>query len=298
MFDSTPSDIKDGLTSRLTLRCSLHDTAASASVIGKRDVTATSDNIADVSAVIIMRGGKDVASVSRSTGAEVLDGSTNLYVTGSVTGGSGEKAYLQVEVTNPSGNHSGEYTCEVNTVRHGHSVVFSSTQEVTVSTPTTADMVNYMRDNNNEIQDNKNEIQQLKAQINTKVLFTAVTNKFMSVAAGQTVVFDKVYANIGGDYNAGTGEFVCSTPGHYLFSFGALLNGAAKHSFLTMYHNSQTALSIFGNISGGYEMLSNSGILTLAKGDVVKIVAFDASKFYNNDRDVYSTFSGHLLATM
>ena len=47
--------------------------------------------------------------------------------------------------------------------------------------------------------------------VNTKVLFTAVTTKVMSVAAGQTVVFDKVYANIGGDYNEKTGEFVCST---------------------------------------------------------------------------------------
>ena len=47
--------------------------------------------------------------------------------------------------------------------------------------------------------------------VNTKVLFTAVSTKIMSVAAGETVVFDKVYTNIGGDYQEKTGEFVCTT---------------------------------------------------------------------------------------
>jgi len=158
--------------------------------------------------------------------------------------------------------------------------------------------------NENEIQPikkaNENEIQQTKesTQINTntKILFTAVTTKRMSVAAGQTVVLDTIYANIGGDYNEKTGEFVCSTPGYYLFSFGALLNVVAKFSFLTMYHNSKTALTVYGLNSGTEDHLFNSGILTLAKGDVVKVVARQASSFYNNNDDVYSTFSGHLLA--
>ena len=89
VLETTPNAVVDGLSRTLTLRCSLRDTAPSSGVIGRRDVTQTVDNVDEVSSLILMHNGQDVASISHSHGAHVMDGETNLRVTGSVDGSLG-----------------------------------------------------------------------------------------------------------------------------------------------------------------------------------------------------------------
>jgi len=156
---SSPAQIKDGLTGSLSLRCSLNDTAPSAGLIGKRDVTMTTDNVDEVTSILIMRNGQDVAAVSHKHPAAILDGIA-VAVNGEVKGEPGERGHLTVSLVNPGHNESGEYVCEINAVTWtGHSVKFTQTLEVTLVTPTVTDLVHYVRNQQNMIQNQQSTIQ-------------------------------------------------------------------------------------------------------------------------------------------
>jgi len=156
VFESSPTEIKDGLTGTITLRCSLNDTAASANLIGRRDVTQTADNMAEVSSIIVMKGGVDVASVSHSHGARVIGVAPSLTVAGDLTGSAGEKGFLQLTYKVPSTPQSGEFVCEVNAISdNGHAKIFSTSLEVNISEPTVPDLIRYIR----ELEDRNNQIQ-------------------------------------------------------------------------------------------------------------------------------------------
>jgi len=147
VFESSPTEIKDGLTGTITLRCSLNDTAASANLIGRRDVTQTADNMAEVSSIIVMKGGVDVASVSHSHGARVIGVAPSLTVAGDLTGSAGEKVFLQLTYKVPSTPQSGEFVCEVNAIGdNGHAKIFSTSLQVNISEPTVPDLIRYIRE--------------------------------------------------------------------------------------------------------------------------------------------------------
>ena len=90
VLSATPQDVKESLTSSLVIHCALNDTAASSAIIGRRDVTQTTENVVEVTSFILMKNGKDVASMSHTKPAHVMDGSSNIRVTGSVVGTPGE----------------------------------------------------------------------------------------------------------------------------------------------------------------------------------------------------------------
>jgi len=296
VLETTPNAVVDGLSRTLTLRCSLRDTAPSSGVIGRRDVTQTVDNVDEVSSLILMHNGQDVASISHSHGAHVMDGETNLRVTGSVDGSLGGEGFLELTFDYPTSNNSGEFVCEASTVRGGHGVTFSTSAEVGFSEPSMADLVAYVRQNEMHKDQMQQQIDQLTNITKTSVVFSAVLTKPLVVAAKQTAVFDKVYANLGGGYNNITGEFHCPVSGYYSFSMGAHLNSVDPHVFFIMYHNTENILAMYASIKNGdTEMAYNSVIRKLSAGDVVKVMAFDQSSIYANDRDRYCSFSGHLL---
>jgi len=146
LFQSSPTDVKAGLTSAFTLRCSLNDTAASTGIIGRRDVTSTQDNVEQVSSVVIMQNGVDLASVTQTHQAKPLISHNNIRVNGDVTRRPGEKGYMEVTFTSPTQNETGEFVCEVNAITEaGHGVVFSTSVEVTMSQPTMSDLISHIR---------------------------------------------------------------------------------------------------------------------------------------------------------
>lgn len=147
LFQATPTVVKEGLTSAVTLRCSLNDTSPSSAVIGRRDVTRTADNVELVTSVIIMQNGNDVASVTQGHSARSLTAAGNIRVTGDVTKRVGEKGHIEVTYTAPNQNETGEFVCEVNAITEaGHGVVFTTSLEVTTSQPTMADLISHIRD--------------------------------------------------------------------------------------------------------------------------------------------------------
>jgi len=176
---SSPAQIKDGLTGSLSLRCSLNDTAPSAGLIGKRDVTMTTDNVDEVTSILIMRNGQDVAAVSHKHPAAILDGIA-VAVNGEVKGEPGERGHLTVSLVNPGHNESGEYVCEINAITWtGHSVKFTQTLEVTLVTPTVEDLVHYVRNQQNMIQNQQSTINNQQSTIQS--LTSSVTSLQTSV---------------------------------------------------------------------------------------------------------------------
>jgi len=289
VLSATPQDVKESLTSSLVIHCALNDTAASSAIIGRRDVTQTTENVVEVTSFIVMKNGKDVASMSHTKPAHVMDGSSNIRVTGSVAGTPGERGFLQLEIDHPGKNQTGEYVCEANAVTDsGHTVTFSTTTEVTSSSPTTADLIAYVthirEDLNKCCRDQKPE-----------VFFSAAVTTHLDISTG-VVVFDKVFSNKGSSYDNHSGLFTCSVSGYYRFDLNALAYIQTQF-YLYLQQNNQNVIAVFardgpGNQGGS----SNSAIIHLSAGDVMRVVTNGHSKMYGTANDAFVTLSGELIS--
>jgi len=294
---ASPAAVKPGLTRHMTVRCSLKDTAPA--VVGKREtVVQTDDNVSEVSSIIVMLDGRDIASVSHTSPAQVMDGSSNLQVTGSVTPNNGEQGYLELTFDFPRANNSGEFVCEVNAVRSFHNIVFSTSKEVSFRNLTIDDMANYIETNEKEKDALVQRIEKLEQYSKTAVAFSAAQKTILTTKANINVLYDTVFTNLGAAFNAGTGEFICPLDGYYQFTYGGFTNKHGTHMFYRLYKNTTPISAVYSNWASGVskeEGSSNSAIVKLNKGDVVKVVAAQDSMVYNNANDLYSSFSGHLI---
>merc|ERR1712018_884947 len=91
--------------------------------------------------------GEHVASVTQFDPAKALVDLSNLQVTGDVSGTSGERGYIELTWLYPTQAQTGEYVCEVNAIDDaGHNVVFSTTLEVGVSSPSVDDLVGHVQE--------------------------------------------------------------------------------------------------------------------------------------------------------
>ncbi|KAK1335742.1 hypothetical protein QTO34_003536 [Cnephaeus nilssonii] len=93
------------------------------------------------------------------------------------------------------------------------------------------------------------------------------------------VTFDKVYVNIGGDFDAATGQFRCRVPGAYFFSFTA---GKAPHKSLSVMlvrNRDEVQALAFDEQRrpGSRRAASQSAMLQLDYGDVPRS-AFSAAR--------------------
>merc|ERR1719367_2248351 len=148
-FSNSPDVIQENLTKEMKMRCSLNDTASSfnGGLIGKRAVTQTAGNVKHVTSIVIMRNNGDhVATVSNFAAAQALLDTGNLDVEGDVSGNSSERGFISLTWTYPTTQQTGEYVCEINAIDdQGHNVVFTTSLEVGVTQPSTAELVNALR---------------------------------------------------------------------------------------------------------------------------------------------------------
>ena len=116
----------------------------------------------------------------------------------------------------------------------------------------------------------------------------------LTLGAGQTVIYDKVLTNEGNGYDDRTGMFTCPLAGTYIFVVDAL---SPRGTWLHLYLNKSIVASLHSHrspASGTYLQISRTVILTLKKGDHVKVVndvSHTGAVYHSN----YSGFSGAKL---
>nr|XP_011455845.2 uncharacterized protein LOC105348215 isoform X2 [Crassostrea gigas] len=123
----------------------------------------------------------------------------------------------------------------------------------------------------------------------------AFTALLSSDTSSTNIVFNDVIVNTHHDYDHLTGEFTCSVPGTYLFTWNAVTNGHSLRTRLVIQIKGGShidALDIVGEENKGDEYDSSTGVFiySLNSGDTVRIV-----KITGTVEGGYSSFSGWML---
>ena len=127
--------------------------------------------------------------------------------------------------------------------------------------------------------------------VGSKIAFSVAVGKKLGPVPEDTIVtFDRVFANVGGGFDADTSKFVCRTNGTYIFMTHILgLNN--NNAFAWIRLNKEHKVPLHGDGRAGYGTGSNTVILHLKQDDHVWIGLEKDSGILND----YSTFSGYML---
>lgn len=125
--------------------------------------------------------------------------------------------------------------------------------------------------------------------------FSAARTTPLEGTSEMAVTFDKVYVNIGGDFDAATGRFRCRVPGAYFFSFTA---GKAPHKSLSvmLVRNRDEVQALAYDEQrrpGARRAASQSAMLQLDYGDTVWLRLHGAPQYALGAPG--ATFSGYLV---
>jgi len=111
-----------------------------------------------------------------------------------------------------------------------------------------------------------------------------------------TIILTIVTTNIGEDYNETTGEFTCTIPGTYHFSVTIEREFNVSEAFCHLLLNAKSTLMVSARSSFGFyeffQMSSNSAILALKAGDIVKLGSCTKALTFTPTM----SFSGHLIS--
>ncbi|XP_074510424.1 complement C1q tumor necrosis factor-related protein 4-like [Sebastes fasciatus] len=119
-----------------------------------------------------------------------------------------------------------------------------------------------------------------------------------TTTANKDLIYRDVLTNVGGAYNAETGEFTAPIRGVYYIRFTA--NGPTDFplSAVLYKNNAEIQLIAHEQPSGeGSDTASNGAALRLEKGDKLKMVLWLNTQIWDNSNH-HSTFSGFLLFPM
>uniref|UniRef100_A0A3Q3Q6U3 C1q domain-containing protein n=1 Tax=Monopterus albus TaxID=43700 RepID=A0A3Q3Q6U3_MONAL len=110
----------------------------------------------------------------------------------------------------------------------------------------------------------------------------------------KNLIYTEVLTNVGGAYNAETGEFTAPVRGVYYIRFTA----NAPTNFLmsaVLYKNNAVQLIVHEQPSGeGSDTASNGAALLLERGDKLKLMLWPNTQIWDNNNH-HSTFSGFLV---
>ncbi|XP_073729257.1 complement C1q-like protein 3 [Misgurnus anguillicaudatus] len=111
--------------------------------------------------------------------------------------------------------------------------------------------------------------------------------------AWKTLVYKKVYSNIGNAYDSNTGIFTAPVKGAYYFGF--YIHTRAKINLgAGLFKNDVPQCSVFSAKPTVQSNASNGVVLTLEPGDQVHIKLWKYAQVYD-DKSSYTSFSGFLL---
>ncbi|XP_040115209.1 complement C1q tumor necrosis factor-related protein 4 [Oryx dammah] len=125
--------------------------------------------------------------------------------------------------------------------------------------------------------------------------FSAARTTPLEGTSEMAVTFDKVYVNVGGDFDPATGQFRCRVPGAYFFSFTA---GKAPHKSLSVMlvrNRDEVQALAFDEQRrpGSRRAASQSAMLQLDYGDAVWLRLHGAPRYALGAPG--ATFSGYLV---
>nr|XP_057947484.1 coiled-coil domain-containing protein 146-like isoform X2 [Doryrhamphus excisus] len=134
----------------------------------------------------------------------------------------------------------------------------------------------------------------------TKVAFAAALTDSGSVGPFDqetTLIFSKIFTNVGQAYDVTSGVFTAPVGGVYAFSFTTadFLKG---YMGVTLYRNQQPVIfSLDLNDHGGYASVTNGVLLQLETGDRVRLSLPASYRLYDDTRN-FSIFGGFLLFSL
>ncbi|XP_067456400.1 complement C1q tumor necrosis factor-related protein 4-like [Thunnus thynnus] len=119
-----------------------------------------------------------------------------------------------------------------------------------------------------------------------------------TTSGNKDLIYRDVLTNVGGAYNAETGEFTAPIRGVYYVRFTANAPTEFTMSAVLYKNDAQIQLITHEQPSGeGSDTASNGAALLLEKGDKLKMVLWHNTQIWDNSNH-HSTFSGFLLFPM
>ncbi|KAL3854823.1 hypothetical protein ACJMK2_014066 [Sinanodonta woodiana] len=129
----------------------------------------------------------------------------------------------------------------------------------------------------------------------SNVAFSVGLTFTQHLSFSETVLYDRIFMNLGNGYNKQTGVFTCPAEGIYVLHFHAYDMNTDKAMWLELMHNTDFIVSVSGyssHSSGG-----NTVILQLRIGDTIQVKGREQQQFslFGQHDEIYSTLSGYLL---
>ncbi|KAI2667746.1 Complement C1q-like protein 4 [Labeo rohita] len=113
------------------------------------------------------------------------------------------------------------------------------------------------------------------------------------IRTGQTLVYKKVFSNIGGGYDSNTGVFTAPVKGAYYFKFYGHCHGGTTMA-VSLLKNGQTQCSLHSWKPTSNSNASNGVVLTLETGDQIYTQLWPNTWVYD-DPASYTSFGGFLI---
>ncbi|XP_030626592.1 complement C1q-like protein 4 [Chanos chanos] len=110
----------------------------------------------------------------------------------------------------------------------------------------------------------------------------------------EVLKFRDVLTNMGRGYDPGTGAFTCKSAGLYHFTYQVVKAGQRLQADLVINANKVVASAVAVDVLHT-DTAGNSAIIQLREGDQVYVRLQTSGKTFQDSKNYFSTFSGHLL---
>ncbi|XP_050986436.1 complement C1q-like protein 2, partial [Labeo rohita] len=149
------------------------------------------------------------------------------------------------------------------------------------------------------VQDSQNKLESFQKENEAKKVAFSVgllesgTGNTGPIRTGQTLVYKKVFSNIGGGYDSNTGVFTAPVKGAYYFKFYGHCHGGTTMA-VSLLKNGQTQCSLHSWKPTSNSNASNGVVLTLETGDQIYTQLWPNTWVYD-DPASYTSFGGFLI---